>query len=310
MNELVRPELVQGPVSLHRVTFAKSELGLIRDMNSILTDREFDQFISTSVHLGLSPLKRQICSIVFNAKRAQKRSMAIVTTIHGLRAIADRSGDYRPDDNPARYETDTQLRNPNTNPHGIVSCTVTPYLFKHGEWHAVPGQVWWDEIAPIKKWDDVAKLDSRTPWPSRPRAQIAKCAEADALRKGWPEDLTNVYVEEEVDRARILDITPAQAAAEAKKERLLTKIGVQGAITVDLWDGNGLTTVPVDQFHSRICEFLHKNSEEDRSGCLTFLEQNRVAFKAFFAHDKAAALDLKKKFEKLREQEEADNERT
>ena len=77
--------------------------------------------------------------------------MAIVTTIAGLRAIADRSGTYRPDDQPARIVYDEAARHPKANPHGIVECLVTPYRFAHRAWHPVVGQVYWEEIAPIRE---------------------------------------------------------------------------------------------------------------------------------------------------------------
>jgi hypothetical protein len=41
---------------------------------------------------------------------------------------------------------------------------------------------------------------------------LAKCAEAQAIRKGWPEDLSNTFVGEEIEQAS-LTLNPAQAAA-------------------------------------------------------------------------------------------------
>ena len=89
--------------------------------------------------------------MVFNKGQPGRRQMAIVTTIAGLRAIADRSGTYRPDDQPARIVYDEAARHPKANPHGIVEGIVTPYRFAHGSWHPVVGQVYWDEIAPIRE---------------------------------------------------------------------------------------------------------------------------------------------------------------
>ena len=53
-----------------------------------------------------------------------------------------------------------------------------------------------------------------------PFLMLAKCAEAQAIRKGWPEDLSNTFVGEEIEQAS-LTLHPAQAAAEgATRERL------------------------------------------------------------------------------------------
>lgn len=303
MNELVRPQLFAPPTSaFQRFDLSKSQLDLIWDMNRDLNPREFDQFIETSKALGLNPLARQICSIVFNKNKPDKRQMAIVTTIMGLRAIADRTGTYRPDDQPARFTTDKDAKDPKSNPHGLVDCIVTPYRYSYGEWHPVVGQVWWDETAPIREYDGVKTLDSRTPWPARPRAQFAKCAEAAGLRLGWPENLSNVYAEDEVDRARVIDITPSQAADEFAKKRQIEKVQPANTVLVDMWDGKGLQSIPVGQFHDRVMSFI-KEHGEDASGILTWMEQQRLALQQYHVHDKAGALDLKRHFERLAEQE-------
>lgn len=306
-NDRFRPVLV-APPSIAPVHFdlTPKQLDLVWDMNRDLNPREFDQFVETSRALGLSPLARQVCAIVFNKDKPDKRQMAIVTTIMGLRAIADRTGTYRPDDQPARITYDKELIDKNANPFGIVEGIVTPYLFKHGEWHPVVGQIWWDEIAPIRTYgngeDAVRKLDSRTPWPARPRGQFIKCCEAAALRLGWPENLSNVYAEDEVDRARVIDITPAEAAEEHKRQRIADQTQPpRGSVIVDLWDGKGLSVVPQGQFHDRVSEFIRDHGREDPSGVLTWADQQKVALRAFFGLDKAAGLDISKQLEKLRE---------
>ena len=152
MGEPLRATLVPPPSSAPaRVELTKKQLDLVWDINRDLSPREFDQFIETARALGLSPLSRQVCAMVFNKGQPGRRQMAIVTTIAGLRAIADRSGTYRPDDQPARIVYDEAARHPKANPHGIVEGIVTPYRFAHGSWHPVVGQVYWDEIAPIRE---------------------------------------------------------------------------------------------------------------------------------------------------------------
>ena len=131
------------------------------------------------------------------------------------------------------------------------------------------------------------------------RGQFIKCAEADGLRRGWPENLANVYTEDEVDRARVLDLTPSQAANDAKKERLIETIRPKGTILIDLGDGNGLSNAPIESFHDRVSEFIRNRSLDDPCGVLAWREQQRVALQTFFAHDKNAALDLKRQFEAL-----------
>src|SRR5262245_57367955 len=224
MNEVIRPPLLAPPAAFQKFELTKSQLDLIWDINRDLTLREFDQFIETARALGLNPLRRQICTVVFSKKDPSRRRMAIVTTIMGLRAIADRTGTYRPDPKPARITSEATRIDSKANPGGFIDCVVTPFRFAHGKWFPGVGQVWWNEIAPIRSYDGDLMLDSRTPWPARPRGQFVKCAEADGLRRGWPEDLSNVYAEDEVDRARMLELPPSKAAEEAKKDRLIEQV--------------------------------------------------------------------------------------
>ena len=182
MNEIVRPQLFAPPAAFQKFELTKSQLDLIWDINRDLTPREFDQFIETARALGLNPLRRQICTMVFSKRDPARRRMAIVTTIMGLRAIADRTGTYRPDPKPARITAEPKRIDSKANPGGFIDCVVTPYRFAHGKWFPVVGQVWWDEIAPIRTYDGQQMLDSRTPWPGRPRGQFIKCAEADGLQ--------------------------------------------------------------------------------------------------------------------------------
>ena len=50
-----------------------------------------------------------------------------------------------------------------------------------------------------------------------PRTMLAKCAEAQALRKGFPEELSGIYVEEE-NATEIIDVTPRPSSTAIAKE--------------------------------------------------------------------------------------------
>lgn len=284
-----------------------AQLELVWSMNRFLTRREFDQFIETSEALGLNPLKRQICALLLNRPGRQDRQVVIIATIAGLRAIADRTGTYRPDSQPARIILDRSAADPRTNPHGIVDCTVAMHRFAHGAWHEVVGQVWWDEIAPIQRdFEGLRYIEPSSPWMIRPRGQIIKCAEAAALRAGWPEDFSNIYVDDEMDRAR-LDL-PSVSVERERVDRALEQVIPKNTILVDLWDGQGLRAISVGQFHDRVTEFIRKLLSEGRTEDLKCWDvQQRIAMRTFFAYDRAAGLDLKRQFEMLEVSEKADH---
>jgi hypothetical protein len=53
--------------------------------------------------------------------------------------------------------------------------------------------VYWDELAPTGA--------GAYMWKKMPKNQLSKCCEAAALRKGFPQELSGLYVEEELERS-------------------------------------------------------------------------------------------------------------
>lgn len=291
-------------------TYAPSALALIkRTVASDCNDDEFSMFIHMARSLHLDPLRRQIYAFVFSKDNPAKRRMSIITGIDGFRAIAERTGNYRPDEDEPTYEIDDAVKGPN-NPAGIVKATVRVWKYSHGGWHKVTAAAYWDEYAPLKEewaYDEARgkkqptgkfSLDTSGNWPKMPRVMIAKCAEALALRKAWPDDFSNVYAAEEVDRARALDATPAELAAQGEVDARMERIGGP-ALTVDwLVEHAPLDRVPVGQFADRAMAFLREH-EEEPSQILMWKEKNRHTLKEYWAHAKGDALELNKQIERI-----------
>lgn len=280
---------------------------------------EFDMFLHVCAHVGLDPLRRQIYAFVFNKDKPDRRNMAIVTAIAGLRTIADRTGNYMPDANEPVFEFDDAAKSP-TNPHGIVSCCVTVNKHAHGAWFPVKGKVYWDEFAPISEewdWRDDDRTGKRVrrptgkkildgKWSQMPKHMLAKCAEALALRKAWPDEIGNVYEETEFDKLRAaetIELSPSEYAEQARVAERLAMIGGANSIMFDF--GDGLEHVPLGQCHDRIAaHFRTLRSFE----IAQFEEQNREPLKEFWARAKADALQVKALIETARkamEQEES-----
>jgi phage recombination protein Bet len=310
------------------VEFHGKQLDLIR--KTVAKDcnpAEFDHFIHICKAVRLDPLRSQIYAFVFGKDDPAKRRMTIVTSIGGYRAIAERTGNYR----PGKTETviDPALKDPNSNPLGISHATATVYKYVHGEWHEFSETAYWDEYAPLVEegddfdWVDTGKvyppghkkagkpmyrkqqlgdmtrkLDPQKPtWRKMGRTMIEKCAEARALRRGWPDDFEGLYSEDEVAQAHTLDLTATELADEAAVEAKLALVGGKDALTV-MWEhGAKLERVPAGQFCDRAMEWA---SAEERTSTEIDIwwNANLPARTEYKARHGAEYLEFQKEWEK------------
>lgn len=290
-----RYDMTPKQISLVKSTIAK-------DCN----DEEFNLFCEVARAKGLDPFVGQIIPMVFSKDNPSKRKLTIIISRDGQRVIAQRCGDYRPASKPPLYEIDKDLINP-LNPQGIVSATT--FLWKQDqkscEWYEVAGQSFWEEFAPVKdewaKGDDGRNfktgkrtLDDSGNWCRMPRLMIAKCAEMQALRAGWPEQFTGLYDEAEIDRAKALDMSASEIVAHAQEENRMRLVGAADSVMVTWGDGFAIENVPFGQFVDRAMEFINTEKPET---ILKWRDANRAGLQTFWARHPGDALDLKKAIE-------------
>lgn len=138
------------------------------------------------------------------------------------RIQADRSGDYAGADEPEfgpviEYEFAGQ--DFNKNPMTVKVrypewCKYTVYKMINGQRVSFKATEFWLENYATQS---AASEAPNAMWKKRPFAQLAKCAEAQALRKGWPEIGQEPTAEEMAGKAYIEhDITPSYS--ETRKE--------------------------------------------------------------------------------------------
>ncbi len=152
------------------------------------TDGEFELFAYTCKRLGLDPFSRQIFSVKRWDSGLKKEVMTIQTSIDGYRLIADRTGRYSPGKDPD-YVYDN---------NGSVVCAKS-YVMKQtpdGTWHEVCASAHYSEYAGLKKDGTPTMM-----WKSKPHVMLSKCAEALALRKAFPAELSGAYTKEEMEQA-------------------------------------------------------------------------------------------------------------
>lgn len=175
----------------HHGDYTGAQLALIkRTVAKDTNGDEFDLFMAVARMKALDPFSKQISAIVFNKDKPDKRNMSIITTIDGMRAIAARSGRYRPDEDEPEFTYDPDLKS-STNPLGLVKAKVRIWIAdsqRDGGWKPATGVAYWDEFAPVK--DEWAWVDgengargTRKPtgkqtldgnWPKMGRIMLAK----------------------------------------------------------------------------------------------------------------------------------------
>lgn len=296
--------------------FTGRQLDLIR--NTVARDcqpEEFNLFIAVAQRAGLDPFRKQISALVFNKNKPDKRRMSIITGIDGLRAIAARSGRYRPDEDEPKITYDQSLKGP-TNPLGIEKAVVRIFIRDEGghEWRPVAGVAHWDEFAPItEEWAEDPQTGKRRPsgkmvldtsgnWFRMGRVMISKCAEAQALRKAFPEDLSGLYEGAEMDQAKVVDLTPTEIIEATQVTDRLERIGGAGGIMFQLSPSSPLEPVALGKVADRV---MHAARDFDLQALSWFESANQQPLREFWARAQSDALAVKKFLEGRRRELEA-----
>lgn len=283
--------------------FNPSQIALIkRTVAKDTNDDEFNLFMEACRRYQLDPFRKQISAIVFNKHKEEKRQLAIIVNRDGYRVIAQRCANYRPASEPAEIEYAEELKGP-TNPKGIVKAVVRLWQQdKRGEWFPVVGEAYWDEFAPVKEeWTENPETRRREPsgkfyldgkWPQMPALMLTKCAEAQALRAGWPDQFGGLYVEEELHKAEAeMSATDIIAAEDARTRA--ERIGGRGILFT--FDASGvLENVPGGKVADRCLEFIR---DGDAEAVYRWSVQNRAALAQFWAESPGDALSVKQAIE-------------
>ncbi len=157
------------------------------------TDDELALFMAIATQRGLNPFNRQIYFIKRRSKGEDgewEDAPTIQTGIDGFRSIADNTETYAPSPKATVFQHTPQGQ--------LVSATafVMKYHKPSNQWVEFSATAFYSEYAQKTK----AGLPTKF-WREMPRGQLEKCAEAKALRKGWPEKLGGLYTFDEMAQA-------------------------------------------------------------------------------------------------------------
>ena len=180
--------------------YTSDQVALIKSTIAVgATNDELMLFLQVCKNHKLDPFTRQIHFV----KRAGKGTIQI--SIDGFRAIAERTGNYAGNDDPVFDDEQKPQK-----------ATATVWKMVNGVRCPFNATARWSQYFP----GDTQGFM----WKKMPHVMLGKCAEALALRKAFPEALSGLYSDEEMDQAN--------AKEEKPKESTTLQPSQDGTVTI------------------------------------------------------------------------------
>jgi phage recombination protein Bet len=196
---------------------AAQQQGLNRDQVQLLkdtickgsTDEELRLFVEVCRHKNLDPFSKQIHPVKRWDSTLRCETMTFQTGIDGLRVIAERTGRYEGQTQPRWCGPDGKWREAwfDKNPPAAAMVGV----YRAGFREPMFGIAIYSEFVQITK-----EGGPNSMWRKMPANQLLKCAEAQALRKAFPEELSALYSDEELGQAGTAQPLPAATTKVAE----------------------------------------------------------------------------------------------
>lgn len=239
------------------------------------TDLEFKLFAGQCERTRLDPFAGQIHAVKRWDAKLQRETMTIQTGINGFRLIAERTGDYEGQTTPYWCGSDGIWKD-------VWVSSDLPIASRVGVWRKgfkepCYGVAKFESYKQTYKDKATQELKLSPMWSKMPDLMIAKVAEAQALRKAFPQELSGLYANEEMDQAeeahghvktdRVVEIVDGQRVLTRQPQ----EVGiVQNHPPIESQKAPDLASEDID---------WDKEDAEKRSQLMEFMDKNEISEK-------------------------------